>query len=135
MLALPAFNPVQGAIDHLPQGSNLGPPSQQVVQPSASSSMPNPPMTSKVATGYASSSVPVKKAAAAGYGSGRIPRTRIKAKSSKPHVKPTAPAGPGTGRTPQRTRIRTKSKRPEVKPGSYKKPGTVKEVPIRGSGR
>ena len=50
--------------------------------------MPNPPVTSKLATGYQSSSVPIRRAAAAGYGSGRVPRTKIKGKFSQPHIPP-----------------------------------------------
>ena len=115
----------------MPQGSNLGPPSQQPSQPSSSSNMPNPPLTAKLATGYQSSSVPVKKAAAAGYGSGKIPRTKIKAKSSKPHIKPT--------KTPQ-TRKRKSYKQADasvpmgIQPKVKVDKGIVKEKPMKTGG-
>ena len=123
MLALPAYNPVQGTINHLPQGSTLGPPSQQPSQAaSSSSSMPNPPMTSKVATGYQSSSVPVRRAAAAGFGSG----TRIKSKTPKPHIK-----RPGED-APKKNRRMSYKRANEAVPKVKKDAGVVKPRRVTG---
>ena len=85
--ALPIYNPAQGTADMLPSGSNLAGAAQGKVDPNTTSAMPNVPATTGLTT--ESSSVPVRRAAAAGYGSGR---KAIKSKKSQPSVK--APVAP-----------------------------------------
>ena len=98
--ALPIYNPAQGTADMLPSGSNLAGAAMGKVDPNTTSAMPNPPTTTGL-TGYISAgktpihskSIPVRRAAAAGYGSGELAvSTRIKSKKSKPSVK--APVAP-----------------------------------------
>ena len=140
MYALPANNPVQGTIDHMPQGSNLGPPSQHMVQPNDGANMPNAPMTGKLVTGYQSSSVPIRRAAAAGYGDGMVKRRRITGKQKRPSVpKGRGPANKETERAKlkeKRMRYKASNQRMQPPAASVRDSGgasssRVREVPLR----